>query len=327
MFRKGSTATDGLRGSAPAAAGVMGTAGPGAGTTRWTRTGRSMFFSICGPRSSKARSSLLATCSRTVSETTTPPGVANASRRAATLTPSPYTSSASTMTSPRWTAIRKLMRWGSSRLAFRCAMASCTKTAQRTASTTLANSTMAPSPISLMIRPPCSARSGSIWLRRACCSRSSVPASSTPISLDSPRRRPRESRTACVASSTSRPGRGSSANVRKLPDTFGQYHAERGALPEAERRPRPRAAPYRPQAAQSLYAGRVRLAARAAGGRRRSRCVGGAIGAQTLDPNRRIHGAARCHCREQCRCNGLLANGKWRNRVLTRAQVRGPAGR
>ena len=141
-------------------------------------------------------------------------------------------SASSTMTSPRWTAMRKSMRCGSSRPPFRRAMACCTSTAQRTASTTLANSTMAPSPMSLMTRPPCSARSGSNRLRRASCSRSSVPASSTPMSLEKPTTsatRIAES-LRCIQHLSALPS-GHKANAHRLPDAGGQGHVEPCLIP------------------------------------------------------------------------------------------------
>ena len=60
MFAKGSTAIDGLSGNGNGG----GEAGTGAlmaaatSRTRYTRTGRAMFFTLCSPRSSKAKSSL-----------------------------------------------------------------------------------------------------------------------------------------------------------------------------------------------------------------------------------------------------------------------------
>ena len=50
--------------------------------------------------------------------------------------------------------------------AFRSAIPRCTSTAQRTASTTLANSTSSPSPVVLTMRPRCSAIFGSLSSRR-----------------------------------------------------------------------------------------------------------------------------------------------------------------
>jgi hypothetical protein len=56
-----------------------------------------------------------------------------------------------------------------------------TSNAQFTASTTLANSTSVPSPISLTTRPLCWATAGSNSVRRCCFNAASVPASSPPI--------------------------------------------------------------------------------------------------------------------------------------------------
>src|SRR3984893_11579479 len=66
-----------------------------------------------------------------------PPGSAKASRRAATLTPSPKMSLSSIMMSPRLTPMRKSMRPSAGTPALRAAISRCTSTAQRTASTTL----------------------------------------------------------------------------------------------------------------------------------------------------------------------------------------------
>ena len=68
--------------------------------------------------------------------------------------------------------------------AWRAAAAFCTATEQATASTTDANSTIAPSPISFTIRPLCSANSGSIACSRKCLMAASVPASSSSISRE-----------------------------------------------------------------------------------------------------------------------------------------------
>ena len=59
-----------------------------------------------------------------------------------------------------------------------------TSTAQRSASTTLANSTRNPSPVVLTSRPRCAAIVGSITSARIDLSRSSVPSSSAPISRE-----------------------------------------------------------------------------------------------------------------------------------------------
>src|SRR5215472_5597309 len=60
----------------------------------------------------------------------------------------------------------------------------CTATAQRSASTTLANSTSRPSPVVLTMRPWWSAIFGSSSSRRSALRRSSVPSSSAPISRE-----------------------------------------------------------------------------------------------------------------------------------------------
>src|SRR5713101_5710248 len=74
-----------------------------------------MFLTACSPMSSKARSSLSRTGSRTIRETQMPPGSASASSRAATLTPSPKMSSSSTMMSPRLMPTR-LLQLGDKRI-------------------------------------------------------------------------------------------------------------------------------------------------------------------------------------------------------------------
>src|SRR5207237_5053241 len=65
-------------------------------------------------------------------------------------------------------------------------LACCTSTAQRTASTTLANSASRPSPVVLTMRPRCSAIFGSRSSRHSALRRSSVPSSSAPISREYP---------------------------------------------------------------------------------------------------------------------------------------------
>jgi hypothetical protein len=70
--------------------------------------------------------------------------------------------------------------------ALRVIISRCTSTAQRTASTTLANSTRRPSPVVLTMRPRCSAILGSPSSRRTAGSAASVPSSSAPISRDQP---------------------------------------------------------------------------------------------------------------------------------------------
>src|SRR6201997_865901 len=68
----------------------------------------------------------------------------------------------------------------------RSGIACCTATAQRTASTTLANSTSIPSPVVLTMRPLCSAILGSTSSRRSALRRSSGPSSPAPISREYP---------------------------------------------------------------------------------------------------------------------------------------------
>src|SRR3984893_7966695 len=102
------------------------------------------------------------------------------------LTPSPKRSSPSTITSPRLMPMRNSMRLSAPTPAFRSGIACCTATAQRTASTTLANSTSMPSPVVLTTRPWCSAIFGSTSSRRTALRRSSVPSSSAPISREYP---------------------------------------------------------------------------------------------------------------------------------------------
>jgi hypothetical protein len=113
-----------------------------------------------------------------------PPGSASASSRAATLTPSPKTSPSSTMMSPRLIPTRNRMRRSSSISASRSIIARWISTAQRTASTTLWNSTSIPSPAVLTMRPLCSRIFGSISSRRCDLRRPSVPSSSAPISRE-----------------------------------------------------------------------------------------------------------------------------------------------
>jgi hypothetical protein len=113
-----------------------------------------------------------------------PPGSASASRRAATLTPSPKMSSSSTMTSPRLIPMRNLIRRSSDISGSRSAIPRWISAAQRTASTTLANSAKKPSPVFFTIRPRCSAIFGLTSSRRWAWSRSCVPSSSAPISRE-----------------------------------------------------------------------------------------------------------------------------------------------
>src|SRR5262249_35263500 len=76
-------------------------------------------------------------------------GVGQASRRAATLTPSPKMSPSSAMMSPTLMPMRKSMRRSVDDAALLAAMALCTSAAQRKASMTLVNSTRRPSPVVL----------------------------------------------------------------------------------------------------------------------------------------------------------------------------------
>jgi hypothetical protein len=108
------------------------------------------------------------------------------STRAAMFTPSPRISSPSMMMSPTLMPIRIWIGLASELLA------SCSRSclwismAQVTASTALANSTKAPSPMSLTIRPEWAAIVGSISSRRKALSRDSVPASSMPMRREYP---------------------------------------------------------------------------------------------------------------------------------------------
>jgi hypothetical protein len=112
----------------------------------------------------------------------TPPGSQRDSRRAAMLTPSPKMSSPSTIMSPMLTPMRKTMRFASVTSALRATMPRWITTAQPTASTTLANSTSAPSPVVLTMRPRWVAIAGSMSARRWAFSAPNVPTSSTLIS-------------------------------------------------------------------------------------------------------------------------------------------------
>ena len=146
-----------------------------------TRIGRSIFFTVMSPPSKKRTSIRLPTLSLTIEETQIPPGSASGSKRAAMLTPSPYRSSFSMMTSPRLMPIRSTMVGWRAVASRNAAPERCTESAQFTASTTLPNSTMVPSPISFTMRPLWAATAGlkmvSRWRFRA----ANVPASSAPI--------------------------------------------------------------------------------------------------------------------------------------------------
>ena len=81
-----------------------------------------MFLTCCSPRSSKAKATLSRTWSRTTRLTQIPPGSASPSSRAATFTPSPKMSCASTITSPRLMPMRNLNRCSSGTSGSRSAM-------------------------------------------------------------------------------------------------------------------------------------------------------------------------------------------------------------
>jgi hypothetical protein len=115
-----------------------------------------------------------------------PPGLAKVSRRAATLTPSPKMSPSSTTISPTLMPMRNSMRLSAGTVAFRSAMPACISVAQRSASTTLPNSTSSPSPVVLTSRPLCAAIIGSISSPRMAFSLVRVPPSSAPISREYP---------------------------------------------------------------------------------------------------------------------------------------------
>ena len=84
-------------------------------------------------------------------------------KRAAMLTPSPIRSpSLSSTKSPKWTPMRNAMRRSGGRPALRSTIPFCTSIAQRTASTTLRNSTIAPSPVRFTTRPLWTATIGSM---------------------------------------------------------------------------------------------------------------------------------------------------------------------
>jgi hypothetical protein len=93
-------------------------------------------------------------------------------------------SPSSMIISPRLMPMRNSIRRSAAMSALRSAIARCTSTAQRTASTTLANSTKAPSPVVLTRRPQCSLTFGSINSRCNVFSAASVPSSSSPISRE-----------------------------------------------------------------------------------------------------------------------------------------------
>jgi hypothetical protein len=90
---------------------------------------------------------------------------AKASSRAATFTPSPKMSSSSAITSPRLMPMRNLIRRASGTSGSRSAIARCTSTAQRTASTTLANSAKKPSPVFFTMIPASAQRDTAVLPR------------------------------------------------------------------------------------------------------------------------------------------------------------------
>ena len=90
-------------------------------------------------------------------------------------------SSPSMMMSPTLMPMRKSIRCSGNTSALRSAMPRCTSTAQRTASTTLGNSSSRPSPVVLTIRPPYSKIFGSMSSRRWIFKPARVPLSSNPI--------------------------------------------------------------------------------------------------------------------------------------------------
>jgi hypothetical protein len=78
----------------------------------------------------------------------------------------------------------KLDALGGQDVGIALAIARCTSTAQRTASTTLANSTSSPSPVVLTMRPRCSAIFASTNSRRIARNAARVPSSSASISRE-----------------------------------------------------------------------------------------------------------------------------------------------
>src|SRR5438034_1590805 len=115
------------------------------------------------------------------------PGTATPSSREAMFTPSPIRSpSLSSTTSPMWMPMRNSMRRSAGRPVLRSIIAFCTSMAQRTASTTLRNSTSAPSPVRFTTRPLCTAMVGSIRSLRSARSRANVRSSSAPVSRLNP---------------------------------------------------------------------------------------------------------------------------------------------
>jgi hypothetical protein len=125
----------------------------GSKITEKVPTGSGMFLTASSPRSSKSTLNLPRTVSRTPREMQMPPGAAMVSKRAATLTVSPYTSPGTTITSPALIPMRNRMRLSSAAEAPAAAAPDWTSTAARTASTALSNVARKPSPVHFTTRP------------------------------------------------------------------------------------------------------------------------------------------------------------------------------
>ena len=177
--------------------------------------------------SSKTRSSLPTTCSKTLAVMEMPPGSASPSRRAAMFTPSPRMSSPSITISPRLMPARYWMRRSLGAPASVSAIARWIRTALSSASTTLPNSTSRPSPVVLTMRPPCSCRTGSISSWRWDLWRAMVPASSASMCREKPTisiaRMAASLRTTRSVAKTVLRLRRARENLRSLP---GQVHAK-----------------------------------------------------------------------------------------------------
>ena len=165
ILSKGSTATDGLSGSASVSSWRFGSLEPPDCDQRHTWIGAAMFLTRCSPASTKTPSVLPSTSSWTLAEIRTSPGSAISSSRAAMLTPSPNRLPPSAMTSPRLTPMRRRIRRSSERSALRPSMSVWIAIAQRTASTGLANSATTLSPALPKTRPRWSAISPSMTSR------------------------------------------------------------------------------------------------------------------------------------------------------------------
>ncbi len=166
MFWNGNTARDGLSGRPCVARKKDGVVAVPPSCTRYARIGRAMFFSVCSPMSWKAMPALPRTYSSTLPETQIPPGSAMPSRRAAMLTPSPKMSPSCSTMSPTLMPTRNSSRRSARTAWLRTAMPVCSSTAQRTASTALANSTRKPSPVDFTALPWNFAKQGSMCSRR-----------------------------------------------------------------------------------------------------------------------------------------------------------------